>query len=53
VAQYAIKSLETNLPRYIRGLYYWDYIGNISSSNAFREDDRVTFKIEPRFPVFG
>lgn len=53
VAQYAIKSLETNLPKYIRGLYYWDYIGNISSSQAFRESDRVTFRIEPRFPVFG
>jgi oligosaccharyltransferase complex subunit alpha (ribophorin I) len=52
-AQYAIKSLETDLPRYIRGLYYWDYIGNISSSNALREDDQVKFRIEPRFPVFG
>lgn len=52
-AQYAIKSLETSLPRYIRGLYYWDYIGNISSSNAFRDDNEVTLRIEPRFPVFG
>lgn len=52
-AQYAIKSLETTLPRYIRGLYYWDYIGNISTSNANRDDDQVTFRIEPRFPVFG
>jgi oligosaccharyltransferase complex subunit alpha (ribophorin I) len=45
--------LETQLPRYIRGLYYWDYIGNISSSNALREDNEVRFRIEPRFPVFG
>jgi oligosaccharyltransferase complex subunit alpha (ribophorin I) len=52
-ATYAIKSLQTDLPRYIRGLYYWDYIGNISSSNAFRDDDKVSFKIEPRFPVMG
>lgn len=34
-------------------MYYWDYIGNISSSNAFREEDFVRFRIEPRFPVFG
>ena len=53
VAQYAVKSLETKLPRYIRGLYYWDYIGNISSSNAFRGADDVAFRIEPRFPVMG
>lgn len=52
-AQYAIKSLQTQLPRYVRGLYYWDYIGNISSSNAFREEDHVSFRIEPRFPVMG
>ena len=52
-AQYAIKGLSTSLPRYIRGLYYWDYIGNISSSSAFRDDDKVNFKIEPRFPVMG
>jgi hypothetical protein len=45
--------METDLARYIRGLYYWDYIGNISSSNAFREMDKVKFRIEPRFPVFG
>lgn len=50
---YAIKNMETDLPHYIRGLYYWDYIGNISTSNAFRNDDSVTFRIEPRFPVFG
>lgn len=52
-AQYAIKSLSTELPRYIRGLYYWDFIGNISSSSAFRDDDKVNFRIEPRFPVMG
>ena len=52
-APYAIKSLETDLPHYIRGLYYWDYIGNISSSHAYREVGEVTFRIEPRFPVMG
>jgi oligosaccharyltransferase complex subunit alpha (ribophorin I) len=53
VAPYAVKNLETRLPHYIRGLYYWDYIGNISTSSAFREEEDVRFKIEPRFPVFG
>jgi oligosaccharyltransferase complex subunit alpha (ribophorin I) len=52
-AQYAVKSLQTSLPRYIRGLYYWDFIGNISSSNAFRDENEVRFRIEPRFPVMG
>jgi oligosaccharyltransferase complex subunit alpha (ribophorin I) len=52
-APYALKSLSTDLPRYIRGLYYWDYIGNISSSNAHRDSDKVSFRIEPRFPIFG
>jgi oligosaccharyltransferase complex subunit alpha (ribophorin I) len=53
IANYAIKSLETQLPRYVRGLYYWDYIGNISTSNAFRDIDKVKFRLEPRFPLFG
>ena len=39
----AIKQLETKLPRYIRGLYYYDYIGNISSSEAYRGEDSVSF----------
>lgn len=39
----AVKSLETQLPRYIKGLYYHDYIGNISSSEAFRGEDYVRF----------
>jgi oligosaccharyltransferase complex subunit alpha (ribophorin I) len=33
----ALKNFRTELPRYIRGLYYYDYIGNISSSNAYRD----------------
>lgn len=52
-APYALKRMETNLPPYITGLYYFDYIGNISSSNAHRALNRVEFAIEPRFPIFG
>lgn len=51
--KHAIKNFETQLPKYIRGLYYYDYIGNISTSEAFRSEDHVNFKIEPRFPIFG
>jgi hypothetical protein len=39
----AISSLALNLPQYINGLYYYDYIGNISSSNAERNDEEVFF----------
>jgi oligosaccharyltransferase complex subunit alpha (ribophorin I) len=52
-APYAVKSLSADLPRHIRGLYYWDFIGNISSSQAYRDNDKVTLRIEPRFPIFG
>jgi len=51
--QNAINSLGTILPQYIHGLYYYDYIGNISSSHAERKEDHVFFNIEPRFPIFG
>jgi oligosaccharyltransferase complex subunit alpha (ribophorin I) len=51
--QNAINSLGTTLPFYISGLYYYDYIGNISTSNALRKPDGVQFSIEPRFPIFG
>lgn len=51
--QNAIASLSVNLPRYIDSLYYYDYIGNISSSHATRNSQNVDFTIEPRFPVFG
>ena len=32
----AIKKFNTKLARYIRGLYYFDFIGNISTSAAYR-----------------
>ena len=45
--------MSSKLPQYITGLYYYDYIGNISTSNAQRLEDHVAFDIEPRFPIFG
>lgn len=49
----AIKIVEIDLPRYIRGLYFYDYIGNISTSVAHRNEEVVNLKLEPRFPIFG
>ncbi len=49
----AIKNFQIDLPRYIRGLYYYDFIGNISTSNAFRNEEHVDFSLDPRFPIFG
>jgi oligosaccharyltransferase complex subunit alpha (ribophorin I) len=49
----AIANIGSRLPSYIKGLYYYDYIGNISSSHASREHDHVNFEIQPRFPIFG
>ncbi len=49
----ALKNLKTKLPRYIRGLYYYDYIGNISTSMAYRDQEKVDFSIDPRYPIFG
>ena len=51
--QNAINSINMILPQYIHGLYYYDYIGNISTSSADRKEDAVHFQIEPRFPIFG
>jgi len=51
--QNAINSIGMILPKYIHGLYYNDYIGNISTSTASRDEEQVTFQIEPRFPIFG
>jgi len=49
----AITTIGTELPSYIHGLYYYDYIGNISTSHAKREENHVEFEIEFRFPLFG
>mmetsp|Transcript_32690 Transcript_32690/g.23623 ORF Transcript_32690/g.23623 Transcript_32690/m.23623 type:complete len:203 (-) Transcript_32690:62-670(-) len=43
------------MPVHIQGLSYYDFIGNISTSHAIRleDDHRVSFEIQPRFPVCG
>ena len=48
-----LKSISAVYPWYIQSMYFHDYIGNISSTNALREDDRVALKYQPRFPICG
>lgn len=49
----AVADLSIDFPDYIHGLYYYDYIGNISSSSARRNDGKVEMVYQLRFPVFG
>ena len=50
---YALNNLQSILPKFAHSLYYVDAIGNISTSNAFRDTNEVNFKIQPRFPIMG
>ncbi len=50
---YDIKNLQSILPKFAHSLYYVDAIGNISTSNAYRDSDEVNFSIQPRFPIMG
>ncbi len=50
---WALRTLSTSLPLRTNGLYYGDIIGNISSSNAIREHNRVDLHLTPRYPIFG
>ena len=51
--QNAVADLSIEFPDYIHGLYYYDYIGNISSSSARRNNGKVEMVYQLRFPVFG
>jgi oligosaccharyltransferase complex subunit alpha (ribophorin I) len=48
-----VKELKTDYPYYIKGMYLGDYIGNISSTNAFRKATNVELELRPRFPICG
>ena len=48
-----MRQLSAKYPWYIQNLYFHDYIGNISSTNAIREEEHVEVDYEPRFPVCG
>ena len=50
-----LKTIFAEYPVYIQGMYFHDYIGNISSTNAFRDEEagKVSLNYHPRFPVCG
>lgn len=50
---YAIQFLQSSLPKFAHSLYYVDAIGNISTSNAYRDQNEVNFRVSPRFPIMG
>jgi len=50
----AMYEMNVVLPRTARNIYYRDEIGNISSSNARRDDKGyVLAQIRPRYPILG
>lgn len=51
----ALKELKAELPYHSWGVYYHDEIGNISTSNAYRNhnDKSVSMELRPRFAIFG
>lgn len=48
-----MQEITAKYPWYIQDLYFHDYIGNISSSAAIREEEFVKVQFYPRFPVCG
>jgi len=48
-----LRKLSSEYPYYIKGLYIGDYIGNISSSHAFRSTSAVELDLKPRYPICG
>ncbi len=50
---YAISEVTCNLPLNAHHLYYVDPVGNVTTSHARKEDDKVLFEFKPRFPIMG
>lgn len=48
-----LSRIDAEYPWYIQGMYVHDYIGNISSTHAFRDQNGVKLSYNPRFPVCG
>jgi len=51
----AVKQLYAEIPYHAWGAFYYDEIGNISTSRAWRDskDKVVKLGLEPRFPILG
>lgn len=45
--------MHAEYPWYIQGMYVNDFIGNISSTNAFRSEEHVKLEFRPRFGICG
>lgn len=48
-----LKEITAKYPWYIQGMYFHDFIGNISTTSAIRNDNGVELSYEPRFPICG
>lgn len=48
-----LRNLHSEYPYYIKGLYVFDYIGNISSTHAARTNTQVEMDLKPRYPICG
>jgi len=53
MTHHSIQWLQCSLPVEAHSLYYVDPVGNVSTSHAYRHEDHVSFRVEPRFPVMG
>jgi len=45
--------LRASLPAAADGIYYRDYIGNVSTSHVRRTKQETVMEVQPRFPMFG
>mmetsp|Transcript_16736 Transcript_16736/g.21151 ORF Transcript_16736/g.21151 Transcript_16736/m.21151 type:complete len:204 (+) Transcript_16736:847-1458(+) len=48
-----MRQITAKFPWYIQNLYFHDFIGNISTTNAIREEEIVKVGYSPRFPICG
>lgn len=50
----AVKSFEISLPEDVRGVYFTDLVGNVSTSTLVAaHDDTTSLILKPRYPLFG
>ena len=45
--------LRASLPAVAHGIYYRDYIGNVSTSHVRKAKGETVLEVNPRFPMFG
>jgi oligosaccharyltransferase complex subunit alpha (ribophorin I) len=53
MARNCMRQITAKYPWYIQSMYFNDYIGNISTTNAVREEEVVKVDYYPRYPVCG